>query len=355
MMRWIGMSLFLFIYLALSFWIGATWIDWLHALGLAIPGAVILSLVLVAALSMIFGRLHSNLYFMSVIGNVWLFFFQYGIALGLLSFILQLFLPMKWVALLCLVLLIGLLVVGLYLAYSPVIRRQTIHIDKKGEPTRLVIGSDFHLGVLSNKRHLQRFVDLANEQNPNIVLLAGDIVDDDPIWFVRYGMADVMKQLKTTDGVYGVVGNHEYYGRQISKFVNVMAEANVQILLDESVEVHGMVITGQEDRTNKNRKPLADLKPGDETKPWIVINHTPDNLTLPASLGVDLHISGHTHGGQLWPNHVATRRIFEVDYGHFLKDSMHAIVSSGFGFWGPPMRIGSRCELWVVDLQFTKK
>ncbi|MGM9928129.1 MAG: metallophosphoesterase [Bacillus sp. (in: firmicutes)] len=354
-MKWLRLIFYLVVYVLVSLWIGTTWVGWLHALSVNIPSAIVMTVVLVAAVSMIVGRLHTKLYFLTALGNVWLFFLQYGLTLGLLSLLLQLFLPMKWVGIICLALLVGLLVCGVYLAYSPVIRKQTIQIDKRGEPTRLVIGSDFHLGFFSNKRHLQRFVDLANAEEPNIVLLAGDIVDDNPAWFVHYGMEDVMKQLKPTDGVYGVLGNHEYYGRQILKFVDIMADSNVHILRDESVEVRGLVITGQEDQTNAQRKALVDLKPSDEEKPWIVMNHTPSDLALPALLGVDLHVSGHTHHGQMWPNHVVTKRMFEIDYGYILKKRMHAIVSSGFGFWGPPMRIGSRCELWVVDLEFTKQ
>ena len=84
------------------------------------------------------------------------------------------------------------------------------------------------------------------------------------------------------------------------------------------------------------------------------MNHTPNDLETPATLGVDFHVSGHTHKGQMWPNHLITKKIFELDYGHRLKETMHALVSSGFGFWGPPTRIGSRSELWVVDIKFTK-
>ena len=69
-------------------------------------------------------------------------------------------------------------------------------------------------------------------------------------------------------------------------------------------------------------------------------------------MGVDFHMSGHTHKGQLWPNQYITARVFELDYGYKIKEKMHTLVSSGFGFWGPPMRIGSRSELWVVDINF---
>ena len=102
------------------------------------------------------------------------------------------------------------------------------------------------------------------------------------------------------------------------------------------------------------RKPLEDLKPDNEEAPWFVMNHTPDNLSEPMELGVDFHVSGHTHKGQMWPNHYITLKVFELDYGYRQKGAMHALVSSGFGFWGPPTRIGSQSELWVIDITFGK-
>jgi len=245
-------------------------------------------------------------------------------------------------------------IVGSYLAYSPVVRHLEFTMDKKTsglDTLRVVVASDFHLGVLSHKRHLERFVTLSNEAKPDIVFLVGDIVDDDPKWFVDEGMADVMKQLTTTYGVYGVLGNHEYYGKKIPEFVEEMEKAHVKILRDETIRIDNtLIVTGQEDLTNKKRKQLDALKLTDDL-PWFVMNHTPNDLKTPADLGVDFHMSGHTHKGQLWPNQYITSRVFELDYGYKMKEQMHTLVSSGFGFWGPPMRIGSRSELWVVDIR----
>lgn len=240
---------------------------------------------------------------------------------------------------------------GSYNAYSPVVRELTIEMDVK-EPMTMVVASDFHLGVLSHKDHLQKFVDLSNEHNPDVVLLVGDLVDDDPLWFVAKGMGEVMSQLKSTYGVYGVLGNHEYYGKKIPLLVEEMKQANVKILLDETILVgERFYLTGQEDITNKNRLSLHQLAPEQKDLPWIVMNHTPNDLQTPANAGVDLHLSGHTHLGQMWPNHLITGKIFEVDYGYKKKKEMHTLVSSGFGFWGPPTRIGSRSEMWVVHIK----
>lgn len=150
-------------------------------------------------------------------------------------------------------------------------------------------------------------------------------MDDDPVWFVDEGMNEVMKQLNATYGVYGVLGNHEYYGGKIPEFIEEMKESNVQILMDETILVgNRFYLTGQEDVTNHERKAIQELKPENVEMPWIVMNHTPNDLHEPQDAGVDLHMSGHTHLGQLWPNNFITDRIFELDYGHMKKGTcMH--------------------------------
>jgi len=354
-----GVIIALALYSTITAYLGLNLKKWLEAIHLFRWPFVYWIIVFLIAYSFLIGRMHDVLRPLSVVGNYWMFFFEYGLILCIIANLLISFTPIKNVAVVGSV-AVGLLVVlfawGTYNAYSPVVRNLEISIDKPGEPMRLVVASDFHLGLLSNKKHLQRFVDLSNEANPDAVLLVGDIVDDDPVWFVEAGMNQVMKQLKATYGVYGVLGNHEYYGGKIPQFVDEMKDSNVQILMDETILVgNRFYLTGQEDETNRERKSIQDLKPENLDLPWIDMNHTPHDLEEPQKAGVDLHLSGHTHLGQLWPNNLITDRLFELDYGHLQKGDMHALVSSGFGFWGPPTRIGSRSELWVVDITYKEK
>ncbi|MGE7750566.1 metallophosphoesterase [Lysinibacillus fusiformis] len=354
----IGGILLISIYSALTFYLGWGVKQWLGAMGWFRYPILFWLVLYLVAFSIIIGRLLESLRFFSVISNYWMFIFEYGLLLCLAAQLIIWLTPFKNVQIIgsiAIAVLFMLSIIGSYLAYSPVVRHLEITVDKKDselKSLRAVVASDFHLGVLSHKRHLQRFVDLSNEAQPDIVLLAGDIVDDDPKWFVQGEMADVMKQLTSTYGTYGILGNHEYYGKKIPEFIKEMKNANVNILLDETIRIDdAFILTGQEDRTNKDRKSLAELK-SSESLPWLVMNHTPDDLLTPSKLGVDLHMSGHTHKGQLWPNQYITARVFELDYGYKLKDQMHTLVSSGYGFWGPPMRIGSRSELWIVDMKF---
>ncbi|MEO4053865.1 metallophosphoesterase [Solibacillus sp. CAU 1738] len=341
------------IYSAITFYIGWNINAWLVSWSVHIPNLLFWSLLFAVSFGFVLGRLHEWLRPLSVIGSYWMFVLQYGIALSVIANLFVFFTPLsvRLVGSVALLLFIMLFIIGSYNAYSPVVRELTINMDID-EPMTVVVGSDFHLGVLSDKGHLQKFVDLSNEYNPDVVLLVGDLVDDDPLWFVEKGMGEVMSQLKSTYGVYGVLGNHEYYGKKIPLLVEEMKQANVKILLDETILVgERFYLTGQEDITNKNRLGLEQLAPEQKDFPWIVMNHTPNDLQTPANAGVDLHLSGHTHLGQMWPNHLITGKMFEVDYGYKKKDDMHTLVSSGFGFWGPPTRIGSRSEMWVVHIK----
>ncbi|HEX3033108.1 MAG TPA: metallophosphoesterase, partial [Bacillota bacterium] len=107
------------------------------------------------------------------------------------------------------------------------------------------------------------------------------------------------------------------------------------------------------DSEEKKRKDLSELLKGLDTgRPLIMLDHQPSNLGEPQKLGVDLQLSGHTHRGQLWPASLITRRIFENDWGYLLKGRLQVIVSSGFGTWGPPVRIGNHPEIVDIRLKF---
>ena len=353
-------SLIILVYALLVFYFGFNTFKWIQSWASQINPWLFGLGWFFLAFGFLIGRISHSLRFFSILGTYWFIVMQYGLILYPLTTLVFLIWPTETTIsivgyIMALIFLI-IFLAGTFLAFSPVVHRKTIYINKESGSLRelkVVLASDFHLGLLSNKKHLKRFVDLANKEKPDVVLLAGDLVDDDPIWFVKDGMSEVMGQLKPTYGMYGVLGNHEYYGGKIPLLIEEMKVAGVQMLLDETICVaNSFYVTGREDVTNRKRHTLESLLPEDQRLPWFVMDHTPLDLKTPALLGVDLHVSGHTHRGQMWPNHLITRRLFELDYGYKLKESMHAVVSSGFGFWGPPIRIGSRSELWSITIVF---
>lgn len=356
-MRVFFIVLALTIYSGITFYIGYNIRALLVSYQIASKPIIFWMIIYIVAFTFVIARLHESLSFLSVIGNYWMFVIQYGVLLCIIANIIIKFTPLstKFVGTGALGIFIILFAVGTYYAYTPVVHHQTIKIDKQGEPMRIVVGSDFHLGILSNKRHLQNFVTLSNEQNPDLVLLVGDIVDDDPGPYIKNNMMEVMDDLTSTYGVYGVLGNHEYYGKKIREFNEAMKQSNVTILMDETIQLpNGVYLTGREDITNKNRFALRELTPPNLNQPWLVMNHTPNDLTELQEEKADFHVSGHTHRGQLWPNQYITKRTFDLDYGYQMWGDLHALVTSGYGFWGPPMRIGTQAELWVVDIEYTK-
>jgi len=111
---------------------------------------------------------------------------------------------------------------------------------------------------------------------------------------------------------------------------------------------------GRKDKTDKQRLTMSELfKVVDTSKPIILLDHQPYDLGVARDQGVDIHLAGHTHRGQLFPANLITDRIYENDWGYLKKGTMHSFVSSGFGTWGPPLRIGSRSEVMVINVSFT--
>lgn len=254
-----------------------------------------------------------------------------------------------------------LLAAGHINAVSTRISAYSLNIAKPGpagKTMRIVAVSDVHLGTLIGPRRLGRLIRLVNGQKPDLVLFAGDVVDEDLAPVIRYDLGKLLKQIKAPSGVYAVTGNHEYIGGA-ERAVKYLSDHGITILRDTSVLVADAVyIVGREDRdrsrfTDGTRKSLGQLTEGlDKTKPIIVLDHQPFNLEDVVNSGADLQISGHTHHGQLWPLGYITSAIFELSRGYLQKANTHFLVSTGFGTWGPPVRTGNRPEILVINLNF---
>lgn len=160
-------------------------------------------------------------------------------------------------------------------------------------------------------------------------------------------------------GVYAVTGNHEYIGG-IEQSLAYLKTIHVKVLLDTVVTLpNGVQIVGRNDRSAdrgvNGQKPLADLlQLANHQRPIIVMNHQPYNLKEASDLNVDLHLSGHTHHGQIWPINYITQAMFELSWGYLKKGNTHFYVSSGYGTWGPAVRLGNRQEVVIFDITFKK-
>ncbi|MGG1677101.1 metallophosphoesterase [Neobacillus sp. NRS-1170] len=364
--RIISFSLMITIYSALTFYIGWNGWVWLHsAFGLQdkwIYGFI----VGLISFSYLIGYFLKKMAIFKVVGAYWFGFLQYAVlflplanlvALILIVFNFPAIAVVNWIGGIVFSAFLIVFIYGSYNAYSPIVRRFSISIPNQAgnlSKLRIAMASDMHFGRLSGLEHARRLVREVNSLNPDIILLPGDIIDDDPEPFIQKKMGDVLKGLSAPLGVYGVLGNHEYYGGGIPRFLQEMERIGITILLDDVITIaDSFYLAGRKDKTDRNRKSIAELlsdKP--LTLPILMMDHQPSDLIQAEKNQVDLLLSGHTHRGQMAPNHLITRRMFEVDWGYLKKNQLHTIVSSGFGFWGPPLRIGSRSEIIQIDVSF---
>ncbi|MDR6552875.1 metallophosphoesterase [Paenibacillus qinlingensis] len=306
-----------------------------------------------------------------IIGSYWFALIQFGVLLLPLTDLVIAVLhfasvsPMTYVPILGwidVVVVLALLLWGSYNARTPVVRKHEITISKQAgewKQLRVAVASDIHLGVIVGNRHLRKLVKQVKAMKPDLILLPGDVIDDDIKPFIRYQMGQTMQELQAPLGVYAVLGNHEYHGGHIPAFVEQMEQIGIRVLMDEVVHVEErLYLVGRKDKAAEHaaggRKPLVSLIEGiDLAQPIIAMDHQPYQLDVAAAAGVDVNLSGHTHRGQITPNHLFTRRIFELDWGYLRKGNLHAIVSSGFGTWGPPIRLGSQSEIIELIIHFT--
>jgi len=234
----------------------------------------------------------------------------------------------------------------------------TIHKKVSGSPeVKILMASDIHLGALIGERREKKLLDIIREQKPDLVLLCGDLVDGEIAPVLRKNLGRHLQEIRTPLGVYAILGNHEYIGG-IEKTLPYLKSINIKVLIDETVTLaDGIQLVGRNDRSSERgtnpRKPLTELLSGiDQTKPVIVMNHQPFNLQEAADANVDLHLSGHTHHGQLWPVNYITKAMFELSWGYLKKGNTNFYVSSGYGTWGPSVRVGNRPEVVVFKLKF---
>jgi predicted MPP superfamily phosphohydrolase len=309
--------------------------------------------------------------FLKVLGSYWFAIMTYGLLLlpivDLLAWIMRLssmeasvYIP--WLGWTFNMVLIAIMLRGSWNARNPIVRQYEISIPKEAgsmKQLRIAVASDLHLGAIVRNKRLQLLVDRIKAIKPDLILLPGDILDDDIEPFIRYRMAEHMKELKAPLGTFAVLGNHEYIGGKINEFVKQMKAIDIEVLMDRSVKIaDSFYVIGRKDRSagrfgSDGRLEVEALLEGvDAALPIILMDHQPYFLDQSAKHGVDLQLSGHTHRGQMTPFHWITKRLYELDWGYLKKAQMHTIVSSGYGSWGPPIRLGSRSEIIEILIHF---
>ena len=258
----------------------------------------------------------------------------------------------------------GVLIIGGYALYEARNFRVTrLEIPLRGLPRELdgfsiVQVSDIHYGMLTGNQELSRILGRVNDLRPDMVAITGDLVDESVSHMEE--MRVPLSRIKSRHGVFAVTGNHEYYAG-VDRAVGIMKAANIRVLRNEmQVLPGGLQILGIDDPTGSRRmrQPAPDfqsLVSGiDPQKPCILLYHQPIRFETTASLGIGLQLSGHTHGGQLFPVIYISKRIYPNTPGlHKIGDS-YLYVSWGVGTWGPPMRLKAPPELVYIRLRSPK-
>ena len=225
------------------------------------------------------------------------------------------------------------------------------------EEMTIVLISDLHLGAVGSENRLPRIVEKINALKPDIVCIAGDFFDSDFAAVRNPEAAEtVLKTLSPTCGVYACLGNHDA-GSTAADMRAFLERCGIQLLSDEYTVIDSkLVLAGRLDNSpiggygQLHRKPLK-LEGIDPQLPVVVMEHNPARISEYGS-ETDLILCGHTHRGQIFPGNLITDRMYTVDYGYYRKDAASAqvIVSSGVGYWGMPMRVGSDCEVVKISL-----
>lgn len=256
-----------------------------------------------------------------------------------------------------------------------------ITVDKSADGVdqlNVALIADLHLGYSVGCPEMKRMVKRINDLQPDIVILAGDIFDndydalDDPAQ-----LEQILKGIQSKYGVYAVYGNHDVAETLIAGFsigsakkamrdsrMDIFLEnSNIHILEDETVLVdQKFYLTGRLDGEKTGygalkRTSLETLSKDwkDQSKPVLVINHEPDHLSEYADAGVDVLLSGHTHAGQFFPLTITCPLTWENYWGIKQVGHMYSLVTSGVGVYGPDMRVGTDSEVMYVRVHFTKE
>ncbi|MBD8389716.1 metallophosphoesterase [Dysgonomonas sp. BGC7] len=307
------------------------------------------------------------------IGTAWLFILLYffivmaakdlfGLANKLLHFMpgdaITRYTKENWVGLGFMVGFITLVMVCGYLKYQskvrvelPVETSKIIGDSILTKPLRIVAISDLHLGYGIGKKEFETWVELINAEKPDMVLIAGDIIDNSVRPLEKGNFAESFHKIKAPMGIYACPGNHEYISG-IKGSLDFIEKTGVRLLRDSVAEVDSCIyVIGRDDRSNEGRKSLKELTDSlDHSKFIILLDHQPYNLEESEQQGVDLQISGHTHQGQVWPISAITKALYEIDHGFLKKGNTDIFVSSGIGIWGGKFRIGTQSEYVVIDI-----
>jgi predicted MPP superfamily phosphohydrolase len=264
----------------------------------------------------------------------------------------------RWPSRVFLAIVIGGLLIGYYQAIVPLrIERVTIRVPDLPpsiEGTKIALLADLHVGLFTRPSRLETIFATTSSLHPDVVLLAGDLVDDDP-YFVPKLLAGT-RPLAPQTPLYAVLGNHEMYGNPTSVIAQLRG-SRIRLLVNEGVALRDLWIAGVSDRT-AHEPPLApDLPKALAAKPArampLVLSHQPAILDEARQRGLPVVLAGHTHGGQLGfrPWRLSLAGLFlRYHMGLYDLGPTKLYINTGTGYWLFPFRLGMTPEITLIEL-----
>ncbi|MFD6330029.1 metallophosphoesterase [Streptomyces niveus] len=237
---------------------------------------------------------------------------------------------------------------------GPSVKRVTVPLAKlprSAHGYRIAVVSDIHLGPLLGKAHAQRIVDTINSTNPDLIAVVGDLVDGT---VADLGpAAEPLAGLKARHGSYFVTGNHEYFG-DAGEWVDHVRELGLHPLENARVEIDGFDLVGVNDIAGEEEGEGPDFAKAlggrDTARASVLMAHQPVVIHDAVKHGIDLQLSGHTHGGQMWPVNYIAQGANPTLAGLEQYGDTALYVTRGAGAWGPPVRVGAPSDITVVQL-----
>ncbi len=249
--------------------------------------------------------------------------------------------------------------IGLYAANKPRVTHYTFKNPDVAQNFRIVQLADLHITTFTSRDRMERLVEKVNELKPDLIVITGDIIDNELKPYLDKNMKDIFINFKSNYGVYAVLGNHDYYGGDAEEAMVEFTASGMTVLRDTAVEIDdlGIVLAGRDDLhsgayTLKPRMPLADIINGfDRDKPLIVLNHQPLEAEDAMRNNAFLELAGHTHNGQIFPVNIIVKYMYPIAWGVWSKNNYNLLVSCGTGTWGLPVRTSSYSEIVVIDIE----
>jgi predicted MPP superfamily phosphohydrolase len=237
---------------------------------------------------------------------------------------------------------------------GPSIKRITVPLAKlprSAHGMRIAVVSDVHLGPVLGRRFCQRVVDTINSTQPDMIAVVGDLIDGEVEDLAN--SVEPLRGLESRLGTFFVTGNHEYISG-VEPWVAKVRELGMRPLRNARVEMAGFDLAGVDDLAGESDGLGPDfgatLRDRDPSRAVVLLSHQPVTIHDAVAHGVDLQLSGHTHGGQMWPGNYIAEMANPTNAGLEQYGDTQLYVSRGAGAWGPPVRVGAPSDITVVEL-----